>query len=140
MADAPLSFPRFRSRFPWWGRDLQTLRNYILNAEPPLADYPAELLEFPLSDGTSQATVVANLDVFKRTLSADGPPQRVIFAAQLDGCRYDPQREPAWQIVLQPATGFLWASPDRLQALGVEVDPATKKLLAEQAGRLGIAP
>jgi uncharacterized protein len=51
MADAPLSFPRFRSRFPWWGRDLQTLRNYILNDEPPLADYPAERLEFPLSDG-----------------------------------------------------------------------------------------
>jgi predicted alpha/beta-fold hydrolase len=51
MADAPLSFPRFRSRLPWWGRDLQTLRNYILNPEPSLADYPAERLEFPLADG-----------------------------------------------------------------------------------------
>jgi hypothetical protein len=33
MADAALSFPRFRSRLPWWGRDLQTLRNYIVNIE-----------------------------------------------------------------------------------------------------------
>jgi uncharacterized protein len=51
MADAPLSFPRFRSRLPWWGRDLQTLRNYVLNPEASLADYPAERLEFPLADG-----------------------------------------------------------------------------------------
>lgn len=51
MADAPLSFPRFRSRLPWWGRDLQTLRNYILGTAPSLADYPAERLEFPLADG-----------------------------------------------------------------------------------------
>lgn len=51
MAGAPLNFPRFRSRMPWWGRDLQTLRNYILNKEPSLADYPAERLEFPMTDG-----------------------------------------------------------------------------------------
>ncbi|HEX4572907.1 MAG TPA: hypothetical protein VH184_20925, partial [Dongiaceae bacterium] len=51
MAGAPLNFPRFRSRMPWWGRDLQTLRNYILKKEPSLADYPAERLEFPMADG-----------------------------------------------------------------------------------------
>ena len=33
MADAALSFPRFRSRLPWWGRDLQTLRNHIVSIE-----------------------------------------------------------------------------------------------------------
>ena len=51
MADAPLSFPRFRSRLPWWGRDLQTLRNYILSIESSLAPYPAERVEFPMTDG-----------------------------------------------------------------------------------------
>jgi len=51
MADAALSFPRFRSRLPWWGRDLQTLRNYILGIESSLAPYPAERVEFPMTDG-----------------------------------------------------------------------------------------
>ena len=51
MADAALSFPRFRSRLPWWGRDLQTLRNHILSIESSLAPYPAERVEFPMTDG-----------------------------------------------------------------------------------------
>ncbi|HEY8015794.1 MAG TPA: alpha/beta fold hydrolase [Dongiaceae bacterium] len=51
MADAVLSFPRFRSRLPWWGRDLQTLRNYIVSIESSLAPYPAERVEFPMTDG-----------------------------------------------------------------------------------------
>src|SRR5215469_5724240 len=51
MVDAPLTFPRFRSRLPWWGRDLQTLRNHILKSEPSLAEYPAERLEFLMADG-----------------------------------------------------------------------------------------
>ena len=51
MADAALSFPRFRSRLPWWGRDLQTLRNYIVSIESSLAPFPAERIEFPMADG-----------------------------------------------------------------------------------------
>jgi uncharacterized protein len=51
MADAALSFPRFRSRLPWWGRDLQTLRNYIVSIESSLAPFPAERVEFPMTDG-----------------------------------------------------------------------------------------
>jgi predicted alpha/beta-fold hydrolase len=51
MADAALGFPRFRSRLPWWGRDLQTLRNYIVSIESSLAPYPAERVEFPMTDG-----------------------------------------------------------------------------------------
>jgi uncharacterized protein len=51
MAGTSLSFPRFRSRFPWWGRDLQTLRNHILNVAPSLSDYPGTRQEFRLSDG-----------------------------------------------------------------------------------------
>ena len=52
MADAALSFPRFRSRLPWWGRDLQTLRNHIVGIESSLAPYPAERVEFPMTDAT----------------------------------------------------------------------------------------
>jgi predicted alpha/beta-fold hydrolase len=51
MADAALSFPRFRSRLPWWGRDLQTLRNYIVNPKTSLAPYPAERVAFAMADG-----------------------------------------------------------------------------------------
>jgi uncharacterized protein len=51
MAGAPLSFPRFRSRFPWWGRDLQTLRNHILSVAPSLSDYPGTRQEIRLPDG-----------------------------------------------------------------------------------------
>lgn len=51
MAGAALSFPPFRARPPWWGRDLQTLRNHILRVGPGLAEHPAERLAFPLSDG-----------------------------------------------------------------------------------------
>jgi uncharacterized protein len=51
MAGAALTFPRFLSRFPWWGRDLQTLRNHILNIAPSLCDYPGERLKVSLPDG-----------------------------------------------------------------------------------------
>ncbi len=52
MAGAPLIFPPFRSRAPWWGRDLQTLRNSILRDQPSRADIPAERIEFPMADGS----------------------------------------------------------------------------------------
>jgi uncharacterized protein len=51
MADAALSFPRFRGRLPWWGRDLQTMRNYIVSIESSLAPFPADRIEFPMTDG-----------------------------------------------------------------------------------------
>ena len=53
MAGGGLTFPAFRSRAPWWGRDLQTLRNSLVAGHGPgLADFPGKRLEFPMSDGS----------------------------------------------------------------------------------------
>jgi uncharacterized protein len=51
---APLDFvaPTFHTRAPWWGADLQTLRNVIIGsrAKPQLSAQTR--LSFPMSDGT----------------------------------------------------------------------------------------
>lgn len=52
MAFGGLSFPLFRSRAPWWGRDLQTLRNSIVAPGPVFADLPGERIDFPMADGS----------------------------------------------------------------------------------------
>jgi len=59
MAGAELSFPPFRSRPPWLGRDLQTLRNFLLRSRVPLDDYPTERLEFPMEDGSGDVLLGA---------------------------------------------------------------------------------
>ena len=41
---------RFRARPPWWGGDLQTLRDH-LRRRPPPAPAGGERIEFPLPDG-----------------------------------------------------------------------------------------
>ncbi len=43
--------PSFRPRFPWFGPDLQTLRN-ILQPPQPVLPGPAETLHLPTSDGS----------------------------------------------------------------------------------------
>lgn len=45
-------FPAFRPRFPWWGGDLQTLRNYLTRGGWDLSPWPAERLYFELDDGS----------------------------------------------------------------------------------------
>ncbi len=52
MAGPGLTFPPFRSRAPWWGRDLQTLRNSILPRGAELGDVEGERVEFPMADGS----------------------------------------------------------------------------------------
>jgi len=47
----PPTFPPFRARAPWWGGDLQTLRNTLLRRRADLSPWPAERLEVPLADG-----------------------------------------------------------------------------------------
>jgi predicted alpha/beta-fold hydrolase len=49
---AELEFPPFRSRFPWLGRDLQTLRNFFMGPRPPVAGIETERLIFKMPDGT----------------------------------------------------------------------------------------
>ena len=93
-------------------------------------------IDFPIVEGANRATVVADLAVFDQALPHGGTPQRVIFAAQLDDCRRDPQDAGAWQIVMRPSTGFLWSSADNIALLGVSLDESTKQLLADQTSHL----
>ncbi len=46
---------RFRPRAPWWGGDLQTLRNFLTRSSAPLDAWPAERLTLPLRDGDALA-------------------------------------------------------------------------------------
>lgn len=50
MSSATLSFPPFRVRAPWWGADLQTVRNYVLHDYADLSRWPAEPLVFPMAN------------------------------------------------------------------------------------------
>ncbi len=52
-------FPAFRARFPWWGGDLQTLRNHLLRRDRALDSGRAERLEFPTEDGTGDVLLAA---------------------------------------------------------------------------------
>ncbi len=98
-------------------------------------------VEFPLTDGKNHAVIVADLDVFDKVVAEGQSPQRVVFAGQLDDCRKDkePRHENTWLIVMRPTSGFLWSSAPNLELLGVPLDDATKQLLADQTGLLGIA-
>ena len=50
-----LTFPAFRSRFPWIGGDLQTLRNTFMRPAPDFSPYPSERLTLDLDDGTGDS-------------------------------------------------------------------------------------
>ena len=59
-AGAPMSavlppefeFPPFQPRFPWWGRDAQTLRNFLKGPRPTALERAGERLTFLMADGT----------------------------------------------------------------------------------------
>lgn len=51
MGSAPDSFPPFRVRAPWWGADLQTVRNYVLHDYADLSAWPTNQLIFPMANG-----------------------------------------------------------------------------------------
>lgn len=51
VAPTDASFPVFRPRAPWWGGDLQTLRNTLRPPRAPLADEGERLL-LPMDDGS----------------------------------------------------------------------------------------
>jgi hypothetical protein len=50
-----VEFPSFRPRLPWWGADLQTLRNFLLEPQPDLGRFAAWRLRLPLADGSGDA-------------------------------------------------------------------------------------
>jgi len=76
------AYPRFLARPPWWGGDLQTIRNYLRQPTIALDPYPAEPLEFPMADGSGD-TLVATLN---RPLAPESPRPLVILIHGLTGC------------------------------------------------------
>lgn len=74
------ALPPFVARFPWWGGDLQTLRNRLVHREKPLPGTREERL-FPLRDGTGDR-MMGLLD----TPEGGGTGPLVILIHGLTGC------------------------------------------------------
>jgi predicted alpha/beta-fold hydrolase len=54
-----LAFPEFRERGPWWGGDLQTIRNFFLEKPDDLSVWPGERLVLDIADGTGDRLVAS---------------------------------------------------------------------------------
>jgi uncharacterized protein len=72
--DAP-----FRARFPWFGADLQTIRNALVRPRPRFADAPAERLTLPMPDDSGDALLAE----WHRRRAA---PATVVLVHGLTGC------------------------------------------------------
>jgi hypothetical protein len=48
----------FVSRAPWWGGDLQTIRNQVMRDSPDLSAWPIQRLSFALPDGDQMLGVL----------------------------------------------------------------------------------
>lgn len=77
MADS-----EFRARFPWYGPDLQTIRNYLVRSPAPKLTSNARRLEFPANDGTGDVM----LAVLDRRSGQSGRPLIVLIHG-LTGCQ-----------------------------------------------------
>ena len=74
-------FPRFEARAPWWGGDLQTLRNFLVPLGSDLSRYSSRRLVFPLRDRSGDRLVA----YWNKPASADTKPL-VILVHGLTGC------------------------------------------------------
>lgn len=70
----------FRARAPWWGPDLQTLRNHLGPRPADLAAWPQRDLVLPLGDGSGDRLAAA----LHRPETATGP--LVVLVHGLTGC------------------------------------------------------
>jgi hypothetical protein len=77
-----LTLSRFSPRLPWWGGDLQTVRNYALSADLALPGNAAQRLIVPLADGSGDR-LAASLH-----LPETGQPDRPLVALVhgISGC------------------------------------------------------
>jgi len=75
-----LTLPNFQQRFPWWGGDLQTLRNRLVHREKPLPCTTEERM-FALSDGSGDR-MMGRLD----TPEGGGSGPLVVLIHGLMGC------------------------------------------------------
>ncbi len=53
------ALPPFRPRLPWWGGDLQTVRNFLIGPRRLARAAPAERMRFEMSDGTGDVLLGA---------------------------------------------------------------------------------
>lgn len=74
----------FRPRAPWWGGDLQTVRNMLVGRRPDLGAYPATAMRLAMRDGSG--------DVLAAMLNQPGGPGRaqhplIVLIHGLTGCQ-----------------------------------------------------
>jgi uncharacterized protein len=85
-AAAPLrapEFPPFVARAPWWGGDLQTLRNFLVRRHHSRLDHHSpERLRLPLGDGSGDVL----LAVLNRPLEETQPRPLAVLVHGLTGC------------------------------------------------------
>ena len=85
-ATAALGLSPFRPRWPWIGRDLQTIRNPVAarfgNQPPPITGYPGERMIFEMPDGTGDRLV----GLLNHSLEASDQPL-VVLIHGLTGCQ-----------------------------------------------------
>lgn len=77
-----IKMPRFVPLPPWFGGDLQTLRNYLRPPGDILAPWPGEVLRFPMKDGTGDELVGA-----LHRPAEDGGRPMVLLLHGLTGCQ-----------------------------------------------------
>lgn len=80
---SPRDFPAFLARAPWWGGDLQTLRNFLIGRRARFASFPGERLYLPTRDGSGDR-LVGTLHRPRQVLEPARP--LVILLHGLSGC------------------------------------------------------
>jgi predicted alpha/beta-fold hydrolase len=80
-AIAAADFPPFLMRAPWWGGDLQTLRNFLMRRRPALA--APERLLLPMRDGSGDRLLAA---VHRPVPAAVKPRPLAVLLHGLSGC------------------------------------------------------
>ena len=59
MSFAGVTLSEFNPRLPWWGGDLQTIRNYALSVDHAMPSRAAQRLVVPLQDGSGDRLVAS---------------------------------------------------------------------------------
>jgi uncharacterized protein len=75
-------FPPFAPRAPWWGGDLQTLRNFLIRRHGRLEPYPAERLSLAMDDGSGDVLSA----VLNRPLHGAAARPLAVLVHGLTGC------------------------------------------------------
>ncbi len=83
MTQADAAFPSFRARAPWWGGDLQTLRNYVVGRTASELVDSGRQVTVPTRDGSGDQ-MLARVTKPLRATTADRP--LVVLVHGLTGC------------------------------------------------------